>query len=352
MFDYGDFKTYYYNENWYQWSNNEPAQDFQLWIQFMRTGNPRYYKAAEAASRHTMDVDNIHWPTFPKYNAGSNDAVDYWNYEDAVSGTPYLGIGRRHARQQWTALLSAHVWITGWIANYYLSGYHRGLEIASLTGDAYIRRIWGEHGLTGRRLYLSVWNLTELYDATKLDKYRVELDDRVNRMLELQAGPDQYNSLIMDRYGYTQVYASLGLSKYYQITGNERIKNSLIKHARAVRDVPPWNHKYESYLSSIHSLLIGYELSNDHSFLQEASKRAEVLKTDKLPKSFDEYATQKSLAEALNEVSHLPDDPENRDVRGEANWSIRQGLRVFGWTHAYNVPYLLHWLRKNKRVNK
>lgn len=349
MFDYGDFKTYYYNEDWFQWSNNEPSQDFMLWMQFMRTGNPKYYLAAEATSRHTMDVDNIHWPTFPKYDAGSNDAVDYWDYKDKSTGTPYLGIGRRHARQQWTALLSAHVWAPGWLASYYLTGYHRGLEIAKQTGDTYIRRIWGEHGLTGRRLYLSVWNLTELYDATKMGKYKAELDDRVERMLKLQAGSDQYNSLVMDRYGYTQVYASQSLSKYYQITGDERIKSSLIKHARAVRDIPPWNHKYESYLSSIHSLLIGYEYSSDPSFLNEAIKRAEVLKTDKLPKPFNSYSTQKLLAEALDNVSHLPEDPENRDVRGDANWSIKQGLRVFGWTHAYNVPYLLHWLRKDAK---
>lgn len=348
MFDFGDFKTYYYNDQWYQWSNNEPAQDYMLWMQFMRTGNPKYYRAAEATSRHTMDVDNIHWPTYPKYDAASNDAIDYWDFKNEKRGTPYLGIGRRHARQQWTALLSAHVWIQGWISSYYLSGYHRGLEVAKQTGDAYMRRIWGDHGLTGRRLYLSVLNLTELWDATKDVKYKKELDERISRMLSLQNGSNQYNSLVMDRYGYAQVYASQGLSKYHEITGDEQVKNALIKHARAIRDLPPWNHKYESYLSTIHSLLVGYEYSGEVSFLREAIKRSEVLKTDKLSKSIDDFETQGSLGDGLKSVSHLPSDPESRDVRGEANWSIRQGLRVFGWTHAYNVPYLLYWLRKKQ----
>ncbi len=348
MFDYGDFQTYYYKKRWYMWSNNEPAQDFMFWMQFMRTGDQRYFKAADATSKHTMDVDNIHWPAFPKYNAASNDAVDYWDYQGKKSGTPYLGIGRRHASQHWIALLSAHVWIQGWITSYYLNGYHRGLEVARQTGDAYIRRIWGEHGLTGRRLYLSVWNLTELWDATKEDRYGLELKYRVDRMLELQQGPDQYNSLVMDRYGYSQVYASQGLSQYYRITGDEKVRRALVKHARAIRDNTPWNHMYESYLSTIHSLLIGYEYSKEPGFLREAIKRAEILKTDKLPTSMDNYDTQQDLADALSKVSHLPDDPRNTRFGGEANWSITQGLRVFGWTHAYNVPALLYWLREEK----
>lgn len=343
MFDYGDFKTHYQNKRWYMWANNEPAQDFMFWLQFMRTGEQRYFRAADAASKHTMDVDNIHWPASPRYNAATNDAVVYWDYEDQAPGTPYLGIGRRHASQHWISLLSAHVWIQGWIAAYYLNGYHRGLEVARQTGDAYIRRIWGEHGLTGRRLYLSVWNLVELYDATKEEKYWEELGDRVDMMLELQKEPDQYQALVMDRYGYSQVYASHGLSQYYRVTGDEQVKNALVRHARAIRDNAPWNHLYESYLSSIHSLLLGYEYTNEPSFLRQAIKRAKVLQTGILPMDANEYPTSESLAQALEGVSHLPDDL--RSVR-PANWSITQGLRVFGWTHIYNVPALLYWLRK------
>ena len=56
------------------------------------------------------------------------------------------------------------------------------------------------------------------------------------------------------------------------------------------------------------------------------------------------------MSDALESVSHLPDETNyhegaNMDV---AIWDISQGLRVFGWTHAYNVPYLLYWLRKEK----
>ena len=345
MFEHGDFKNYYINNKWEMWANNEPAQDYMLWMQFMRTGDPKFYNAAQAMSRHTMDVDNIHWPKKPVYHGDTNPVLDYLQSKEAPDlTTPYLGIGKRHGDQHWSAVLSAHVWVQGWLADYYLSGDHRGLEIARQTADTYVKRIWGDHDLMGRRLYLSVWNMTEVYDATKDEVYLTDLKDRIKHMLDLQNGTEQNSSLVIDRYGYSQVYASQGLSKYYRITRDEKVKQALITHARSVRDNEPIAYFMESYLSSIHSLLIGYEFTKDQSYLDRALERAAVLKTDQANVKFDNNATQKQLAETLLKVSHFPQDPEKE----YAEWDVRNGLRVFGWTHAYNVPYLLYWLRNEE----
>ncbi|MDF0709020.1 hypothetical protein [Flagellimonas okinawensis] len=337
IFNYGDGKSYFFNGRWVQWTNNEPTVDFMLWTNFMRTGDPEYFKLAQAMSRHTMDVDNIHWPKKRTYYGEVNDAIDFWNYEDEPESTPYLGIGRRHANEHWYALLSAHVWIQGWIADYYLAADHRALEVAKMTGDTYIKRIWGEHDLRGRRLYLSVLNLVELYDATKLNKYRKELDERVDLMLELQER--QGGNLLLDRYGYSQTYVAQGLYKYQQITGNEEVRKALLKHARWVRDVPPLNHEMESYLATIYPLLLGYEISGEKVYLDEALARAEKLKIGELPKSPEDYPNASEYSEDLLEISNLPMS------KGRfTNWQTNQGLRVFGWTHAYNIPYLLYWM--------
>jgi len=343
MFDYGDGKTYYFNGQWYQWTNNEPTIDFMLWTNFLRTGDPKYFNMAQAMSRHTMDVDNVHWPKKRSYLGEINDAIDFWNYEDEPESTPYLGIGRRHANEHWIALLSAHVWIQGWIASYYISGDHRALEIAKMTGDTYIKRIWGEHDLRGRRLYLSVLNLVELYDATKLKKYKMELDERVDLMLELQK--EQGGNLLLDRFGYSQPYVALGLYKYWQITARKEVRKALLDHARWVRDVPPFNHEMESYLATINPLLIGYEFSGRQSFLDEALKRAEILKVDKLSNKDYEFADVNTFNKALLDVSKLP-----KSKKVITNWEINQGLRVFGWTHAYNIPQLLYWMDKQNRA--
>ncbi len=341
-FTYGDGKNYYFGDNWYEYANNEPAEDFMLWRQFMRTGERRYALTGEAMSRHTMDVDNTHWPTGPDYRGDTNSALDWWRAKADSTGSPYVGMGRRHGNQHWTAMLSAHVWVAGWLASYYLDGYHRGLAVAKKTGDYYRRRIFGEHGLTGRRLYLSVWNLVELYDATKDPQIREELDARVDRMLRLQH--EQGGSLIMDRYGYAQVYAAQGLGKYHQLTGDPAVRDALVRHARWVRDNPPLNHEMESYLASISTLLKGYQLSGDRSLYRTAHDRAQALRTDSLSLAITDTTTQDAFFNALNGVSHLPRSREHPDRR--PIWSLTNGLRIFGWTHAYNVPPLIHWLER------
>ncbi|MDD2792373.1 MAG: hypothetical protein PHD73_04285 [Sediminibacterium sp.] len=348
MIDYGDFQTYYIKNKWNTWNSGEPANDYMWWMQFMRTGKRDYYITAQATSQHTMDVDNIHWPAQPRYLGETNNAVDYFNFKDGGEYTPspLVGMGRRHAAQHFTSLLSAHVWVPGWIASYYLTGNHRALDVAEQTGDLYIRKPWGEHDLRGRRLYLSVWNLSEIYDANKKGKYGKELKERVELMLELQKNTDQGGSLVIDRYGYSQVYISQGLYKYYHMTGNEKIKEALITHAKWERDNPAINHQMESFLASIHSLSVGYEFSGDKTLLNEALERSKILYTDPLPKDFKSYKTQKELADALEKVSHLPDDKES--FRGEAIWKNTNGLRVFGWTHMYNVPYILYWMNQKK----
>ncbi|PQJ34409.1 hypothetical protein BSZ35_07170 [Salinibacter sp. 10B] len=341
-FTYGDGKNYYFGGTWYEYSNNEPAEDFMWWQQFMRTGERKYALTGQAMSRHTMDVDNTHWPAGTDYRGDTNSALDWWHAKADTTGSPYVGMGRRHGNQHWTAMLSAHVWVAGWLASYYLDGYHRGLEVAEKTGDYYRRRIFGKHGLTGRRLYLSVWNLVELYDATKDPQIREELDARVNRMLQLQR--EQGGSLIIDRYGYAQVYVAQGLGKYYQLTGDSAVRDALIRHARWVRDNPPLNHEMESYLSSISTLLKGYQLSGDDSLYRTAYDRAQALRTDSLTLSMTDTTSQQTFFEALNAVDRLPRSREHPDRR--PIWSLTNGLRIFGWTHAYNVPSLMYWLER------
>ena len=366
MFDYGDVKVTFNGTRWSNWGHNEPAQDFEIWLQFMRTGDPRYFDAAQALSRHTMDVDNTHWPAGPRFLGDTNYPQDYWTSTQAPPATKWLGIGRRHSAQHWQHALSAHVWVQGWMADYYLAADHRALDVARQTADMHLRRLWGEHELTGRRLYLSAWNLAEVWDATKDPRYGNEATARVERMLRLQF--DQGGALTLDRYGYAQIYATHGLSRYYAMTGDPKVRQALVRHARFVRDVPPLNHWMESYYSSIHSLALAYELTGEPSFLAETRRRVADMRTDPLPRSIDDSWTQEALYQAYEAASHLPPDPNRHRPptgrgRGGARaaatlpgdggqaaafgsprrpgWSPTNGLRIFGWTHAYTLPYAL-----------
>ena len=343
MFNYGDIKTYSYGNNWRLWNNNEPGQDYIRWIQFMRTGDKDIFFSAESGSRHSMDVDNIHWPKSLDYIGDSNAAQAWWDHSKDLSPSPYLGMGSVEGRQHWGTFYSAHVWTAGWLANYYLSGYHRGLDIAKLTADTYLKRPWGNHGLTGRRLYLSIWNIAEVFDATKNSKYWNELQDRIKILLELQN--KQGGNMLSDRYGYAQPYITNGLRKVLQFEKRPDIEKAILEHARWVRDVPPMNHTYESYLSTISPLILGYEISGEKSFFKEAWERAQYLKVDKLENEDifdDDLTTQGDLFNLLDKIDKMPERADGR----EANWTLKQGSRIFGWTHAYNLPYLLFYLEK------
>jgi hypothetical protein len=345
MFYYGDLMTNYYRENWNMWGANEPAQDLMWWMQYMRTGDRKYYIQAQNMSRNSMDVGNIHWPAKPTYRGDTNLTIDWFEHEALPESSPYVGMGRRHGNQPWVSVLSAHVWTPGWVAAYYLDGYHRGLDIAKLTADHYLRRVWGEHDFRGRRLYLGMFNILPVYDATKELKYLDEFEYRMHLAMELQQS--QGWALNIDRYGYSQNYFAHSMMQYYQVTGNEDVKQSLIRHAQRVRDVKPFDHDMESYLTSIYSLVVGYELSGEKSLLDAAKERAEYLKTGKMSYVVDMSSTQAAYAEALESVSNLPKFPEGGEhpfFGARPIWSITNGLRVFGWTHAYNVPWLLPYL--------
>ena len=107
----------------------------------------------------------------------------------------------------------------------------------------------------------------------------------------------------------------------------------------------------ESYLASIHALVVGYDLTGSAEFLMEACRRAAYLRTDEMPRPFGSYTTQRELVSQMEAVSHLPGRDESDAFSGGRmpNWAFSGGLRVFGWTHAYGVPYLIDRLQSSGR---
>src|SRR5690606_34477102 len=134
----------------------------------------------------------------------------------------------------------------------------------------------------------------------------------VRILLDLQK--EQGGNILLDRYGYSQTYVAQGMYKYHQLTGREEVKKALIDHARYVKNVPPLNHKMESYLATIYPLIIGYELSGNKAYFDEAKKRAEILKVSKLPITINNKTTQKEFSDALLEISRLPEDSDRAAI--------------------------------------
>ncbi len=84
LFNYGDFMHTYeacrhmwrWDVGGYAWDNTELAPTYWLWLQFLRTGSERVFRAAEALSRHAADVDMYHFG--PMKGLGSRHNVRHW----------------------------------------------------------------------------------------------------------------------------------------------------------------------------------------------------------------------------------------------------------------------------------
>jgi hypothetical protein len=100
----------------------------------------------------------------------------------------------------------------------------------------------------------------------------------------------------------------------------------------------------ESYLSTVYGHVLGYEVTKEPSLLAEIRKRISTLPMDKIDVPFDGSATQAQVFEAIDHASHLPRGSVRR--RGPEIWSATNGLRVFGWTYAYTLPYALDLLER------
>jgi hypothetical protein len=236
-------------------------------------------------------------------------------------------------------ILSAHVWVQGWMADYYLAADHRALDVARQTADMHLRRMWGEHELTGRRLYLAAWNLAEVYDATKDDRYKTDLDDRVARMLRLRA-PTASAMELRVRAGLRRA-----LRRDHRERGRE---TRWCRAARARRAVA---EPLDGVVPRVAALSVKYELSGD--VVPRHDRRACGLPgTDALPRRLTASWTQATLAHCRRRImpcARLVSPRDSRPPRPDVT-GITHGLRFFSWTTGHGLPWALALARPLRRL--
>ncbi len=84
FWDYGDVMHTYdrdrhvwrYDVGGYAWDNSELSTDMWLWFSFMRTGDTKAFRLAEAMNRHNRDVDIYHLGRFK--GLGTRHNVQHW----------------------------------------------------------------------------------------------------------------------------------------------------------------------------------------------------------------------------------------------------------------------------------
>ena len=229
MLNYGD----YYGERRWNWGNIEYDTQHGFMLQFARTGNRDYYLLAEAAARHNVDVDHIHFHPKPELVGGVYTHCiahvgDYYppGYKRPAIATGHYGRG--------------HAWNRGNLEYYLLSGYRRAGEVAMALSDLQAWRETINHRVRGAER-ATAWPLfaaVAAYRVTGDDYYLNAARLYVDAVAEQQtdAGhwniPAGYSKVVptpIGGYAWCTGLLLTALEDYYDETGDERAAKAAAK---------------------------------------------------------------------------------------------------------------------------
>lgn len=174
---------------------------YNHFMQFARTGARKYLESGILQARHNGDIDVKH------------DNGPQWKHSP------------RHTT---TEAELGHVFLRGLVAYTWLTGDPEGFENAKIIGD-WLAKVVGNPRSQGneRQIGWSLYALTGIYEATWDERYLQAMKANLDRLL---AGQDRlgrfsirYDNRISFFYGITLS----GFVKYYEVTGDERVAESI-----------------------------------------------------------------------------------------------------------------------------
>ena len=286
----------WYGERYVNWGNHEYDTTNQLLIQFARTGNPEYFYAADAAARHSTEVDTVHhvndalWdhycdttggpkrgeegelPAYP-YRAGMvhqhtighvSGLVDpgevrdiFIEHEVGRAPNPYLCLGPTNL---------GHIWTQGSMRHHFLTGdtFVRetvetiGNNLAQLVEDR--RFAFMGHSHCGRVTGWTMLALGGAYELAWRDRYlgamrtlaedaMADQDPNCGGWIYYPMAPGHCDCTTEKHAGMAGFITAVlinGLSRYYQLTGDERLPES-IDRAVTFLDVDTWHEQWRGW---------------------------------------------------------------------------------------------------------
>ena len=258
----------WFGERRVNWGNHEYDTTRQLLIQFARTGDPKYFRVADTAARHSAEVDVIH--------AVNHDLAEYFNSNWRVKGYPpragmvhehcvgHVGAfypidtvrkllvehGVGHNDRPYLCLDPfnlGHVWTQGLARHYFLTGDPFVRETVELIGRNLAQLVEdGEYafGIEDPHFGRAAgWPLLAMAGAYELDfdeRYLDAMRNLVDRALErqdpccggwlYQLYPGHCLCTTRKHVGMAGFITSVlvnGLSEYCLLSGDERIPDAV-----------------------------------------------------------------------------------------------------------------------------
>jgi hypothetical protein len=171
LLNYGDW----FGEREVNWGNLEYDLAHGMFQQYLRTGDRRYFARGAQAARHHIDVDVVHavnpllknpWGAPPKVG-------EIWLHSLNHTGGYYLDapLPVERTYQMGHSSNYGHVWISGDLDYYYLTGDRRAREVALQVADMMATAMTAKVGTHIRTLGWPTILVLAAYEATGEAKY-------------------------------------------------------------------------------------------------------------------------------------------------------------------------------------
>jgi hypothetical protein len=233
MLNYGDW----FGERVYNWGNMEYDTPWCFLQEYLRGGHADFYTWAEEAARHLIDVDTCH------YHADSGEVGSQYLHSVGHVGDYYPEGYRERAifSSRWSV---SHTWVEGLFMYHLLTGDARALESAMKTSNLLVGELLNDYDFTNCRN--SGWHLIHLAAAYKATGRKIFLSGAriiVDRVLERQHDTGGWERLMvpghcfcfphrhMGNAGFMVGVLMAGLKRFYEATGEKRVRDAVVKAA-------------------------------------------------------------------------------------------------------------------------
>ncbi len=322
LYGYPNFGDWY-GERGVNWGNNEYDLAYGMFVQYLRSGDPKAYHIAQDMILHFMNIDICHYATNESYIGAI--------YEHAIGHSG--GYYRESPFSSGIGITSpypvhyGHWNVEALLMHYSLTGDTRALSMAQRAVTRYNREVLQEPYDWFTETRKPGWfliNTMAAYDLT-LDPYYLNAATLiVKRVLERQSSYGGWPRLLAGGHcphddkpcignaGFAVAVLLDGLGMYHRITGCPEVKEGIIQGARfLIREF--WNgemYRYTSCTSMKYAYtmdigaIISYaaELSGDEELFQIAYR---TLK-DELKGDFTKIKHQgKSLGNFMRRTPHI-----------------------------------------------
>ncbi len=241
LFNFGDW----WGERVINWGNIEYDTQHTFFLQFIRTGDLRYFYAGEEAEIHNRDIDTVLWHRDPG-RIGAVYAHSIGHVGSYYRTSPYKGRGSPRG-----AITVSHTWCEGHLDHYLLTGDRRSLEAARTIADRY--NTYGMNGYDFTNTRIPGWHLIltlAMYRTTREPFYLNAAEIIVNRVLERQTlepihgrPPGGWVRMMVPghchcepfHYGNAGFMVGIlltGLRWYHQETGDDRVAQAIVRAAQ------------------------------------------------------------------------------------------------------------------------